>query len=51
MIGYPELKLKLNNTNKEIIIYDIVYNPINTKLIKEAKMQKLQHMFWFKYVY
>ncbi len=42
MIGYPDLKIKLNKTNKEAIIYDIVYNPINTKLIQEAKKQKLE---------
>ena len=42
MIGYPELKIKLNKTNKEAIIYDIVYNPINTYLISEAKKQKLE---------
>ncbi len=42
MIGYPELKIKMNNINKEAIIYDIVYNPINTYLIKEAKKQKLE---------
>ena len=42
MIGYPELKIKLNNINKEDIIYDIVYNPINTSLIREAKKQKLE---------
>ena len=42
MIGYPELKIKLNKINKEAIIYDIVYNPINTYLIREAKKQKLE---------
>ncbi len=42
MIGYPELKIKLNKINKEAIIYDIVYNPINTHLISEAKKQKLE---------
>ena len=42
MIGYPELKIKLNKVNKETIIYDIVYNPINTYLISEAKRQKLE---------
>ncbi len=42
MIGYPELKIKLNKINKEAIIYDIVYNPINTFLISEAKKQKLE---------
>ena len=42
MIGYPELKIELNKINKEGIIYDIVYNPINTHLIKKAKEQKLE---------
>ena len=42
MIGYPKLKIKLNKINKEAVIYDIVYNPINTHLINEAKRQKLE---------
>ena len=42
MIGYPQLKIKLNNINNEAIIYDIVYNPINTHLIREAKKKKLE---------
>ena len=42
MVGYSDLQIKLNNTNKEVIIYDIVYNPINTKLINNAKKQKLK---------
>ena len=42
MIGYPELKVKLNKINKEAIIYDIVYNPINTYFIREAKKHKLE---------
>ncbi len=42
MIGYPNLNINLNNMNKEAIIYDIVYNPINTSLINEAKKQKLE---------
>ena len=42
MMGYPELKIKLNKINKEAVIYDIVYNPINTQLIREAKKQKLE---------
>ncbi len=42
MIGYPQLKIKLNKINKEAIIYDIVYNPINTHLIREAKKKKLE---------
>jgi len=42
MIGYPELKINLNKINKETVIYDIVYNPINTHLISEAKKRKLE---------
>ncbi len=42
MIGYPELKIRLNNINKEAVIYDIVYNPTKTRLIKEAKKHKLE---------
>ena len=42
MIGYPKLDIKLNKINKEAVIYDIVYNPINTHLISEAKKQKLE---------
>lgn len=41
MKGYPDLNVKMNNINKEAVIYDIVYNPINTKFINEAKKQKL----------
>ncbi len=44
MIGYPELKLQLNKVSKETVIYDIVYNPVNTSLIREAKMQKLEYV-------
>ena len=42
MIGYPDLKVKLNKVNKEAIIYDIVYNPINTNLIKNAVKHNLK---------
>jgi len=42
MVGYPDLKVELNKVNKEAIVYDIVYNPINTYLIKDAKKQKLK---------
>ena len=41
MIGYPDLNVKLNKVNKEAIIYDIVYNPIDTNFIKDAKKHKL----------
>ncbi len=42
MVGYPKLEIKLNKINKEAVIYDIVYNPINTYFISEAKKQKLE---------
>ena len=42
MIGYPELTINLSKVNKEAIIYDIVYNPINTYIITEAKKNKLE---------
>lgn len=41
MIGYPELDLDLKSINKNAVVYDIVYNPINTKLILNAKKEKL----------
>ena len=41
MIGYPKLKISLNNVKKDTIIYDIVYNPLNTGLIKEANKYNL----------
>lgn len=41
MIGSPDLKVDLSQVNKEAIVYDIVYNPINTSLIKDAKKHKL----------
>ena len=44
MIGYPELKIRLNKINKEAIVYDIVYNPINTYLINEAKKLKIKRL-------
>ena len=39
MIGYPSLPLSLENANKNTKVYDIVYNPIETALIKEAKQK------------
>ena len=44
MIGYPDLNINLKGINKEAIIYDIVYNPIETKLIKKAKKEGLQYI-------
>lgn len=44
MIGYPDLNIDLKGINKKAIIYDIVYNPIETKLIKKAKKQGLQYI-------
>ena len=37
MKGQPPLKLKLNLLDTKAIVYDLVYNPIETNLLKEAK--------------
>ena len=44
MIGYPNLDVDLKGINKKAIIYDIVYNPIETNLIKKAKKQGLEYI-------
>ena len=44
MIGYPELLLSLKNEIRILKVYDIVYNPLETKLIKEAKKRKLEYV-------
>ncbi len=41
MVGFPDLKIKLRNTKNKPVIYDIVYNPLETSLIKEAKDNNL----------
>ena len=42
MVGYKDLEVNLKGINKEAIIYDIVYNPEITGLIKQAKKEKLK---------
>ena len=42
MIGYPSLPISLKNADKDTKVYDIVYNPLETKLIKEAKKKNLK---------
>ena len=37
MIGYPSLPLSLTQADRDTKVYDIVYNPLETQLIKEAK--------------
>ena len=44
MIGYPDLPLSLENVNKHTKIYDIVYNPLETGLIKEARKRNLENV-------
>jgi shikimate dehydrogenase len=44
MIGYPNLNIDLKRINKKAIIYDIVYNPIETDLIKKAQKQGLEYI-------
>ena len=44
MIGCPNLSINLQNASKDLKVYDIVYNPQNTDLIKEAKKRNLDHI-------
>ena len=44
MIGYPNLQLNLKDTLKDLKVYDVVYNPLDTGLIKEAKIRGLDYM-------
>jgi shikimate dehydrogenase len=37
MLGKDDLSVKLDNLNKEAIVTDIVYNPLMTNLLKDAK--------------
>ena len=38
------LPISLKNVDKNTKVYDIVYNPIETKLIKEARKRKLENV-------
>ncbi len=42
MIGNPKLDIEFENLKTNVKVYDIVYNPINTELIKKAKLHKKQ---------
>ena len=44
MIGYPNLNIDLKGVNKKAIVYDIVYNPIETNLIKKAQKEGLKYI-------
>ena len=44
MIGYPAHPISLKNADKDTKVYDIVYNPLETKLIKEAKKRELENV-------
>ena len=37
MSGQPKLKINIENMNKDSIVYDIVYTPLVTELLHEAK--------------
>ena len=41
MKGQPDLEVCLEKMNKDAIIYDIVYNPLQTKLLDKAKALNL----------
>ena len=42
MIGQPEFSQPISRAKKTALVIDIVYNPLITGLIKEAKKQKLK---------
>ena len=44
MVGYPVLPMSLKNVSNTTKVYDIVYNPLETKFIKEAKKRKLEYV-------
>ena len=37
MVGQPDLKLNLKNISSNVLITDLVYNPVDTNLLKTAK--------------
>ncbi|SDR26484.1 shikimate dehydrogenase [Pseudovibrio sp. Tun.PSC04-5.I4] len=39
MAGQPELTIDLNNLSKSAVVTDIVYSPLQTNLLREAKAQ------------
>ena len=44
MLGYPALPISLESVKKSTKVYDIVYNPLETKLIKDARKHKLEYV-------
>ena len=44
MIGYPNVTFIFKNISKNTKVYDIIYNPIETAFIKEAKQKKLEYV-------
>ena len=44
MKNFKNLDIDLNFLNKNAIVYDLIYNPIETKLIKKAKELKIKNI-------
>lgn len=42
MVGEPELEIDLSNLSQDAIVYDIVYKPLMTNLLKNAKNNQNQ---------
>ena len=42
MEGHPPLEIDLSSANKDTLVTDIVYAPLHTDLLKQAKAKKLQ---------
>ena len=43
MKGFPDLKLSIKNLKKNSAVFDLIYNPLETKLIKQAKKRGIKN--------
>ena len=44
MKNFKNLEIDLNFLNKNALVYDLIYNPSETKLIKQAKKLKIKNL-------
>ena len=43
MKGFPKLNINVNNLKKNSSVFDLIYNPLETKLIKDSKKNGLKN--------
>ena len=46
MIGKDPLDMDISGLPREAIVIDLIYNPIDTDLIKRARLQRKQDIKW-----